>query len=134
MTGIQWMYVPNSHLTSDKPRKSVMVGPPVMPDKRLQVCIKRFEVQALSTTGDRKSTRLNSSHSQISYAVFCLKNTDTVACLNSLGAAHPRPARVILVDNGSTDGSLELLRASAANPGLSIIASGANLSFSGVHN
>src|SRR2546427_1141565 len=27
---------------------------------------------ALSTT-DRKSTRLNSSHSQISYAVFCLK-------------------------------------------------------------
>src|SRR5688572_32307822 len=26
-----------------------------------------------STTTDRKSTRLNSSHSQISYAVFCLK-------------------------------------------------------------
>src|SRR5205085_5758322 len=25
------------------------------------------------TPGDRKSTRLNSSHSQISYAVFCLK-------------------------------------------------------------
>src|SRR2546430_13479868 len=25
--------------------------------------------------GDRKSTRLNSSHSQISYAVFCLKKT-----------------------------------------------------------
>src|SRR5256712_2427291 len=24
--------------------------------------------------GDRKSTRLNSSHDQISYAVFCLKN------------------------------------------------------------
>src|SRR2546430_12681788 len=27
----------------------------------------------LSNTRDRKSTRLNSSHSQISYAVFCLK-------------------------------------------------------------
>src|SRR5256886_4892701 len=26
-----------------------------------------------SSSGDRKSTRLNSSHSQISYAVFCLK-------------------------------------------------------------
>src|SRR2546427_8496929 len=26
-----------------------------------------------SLRGDRKSTRLNSSHSQISYAVFCLK-------------------------------------------------------------
>src|SRR2546430_8825428 len=28
---------------------------------------------ALGTKPDRKSTRLNSSHSQISYAVFCLK-------------------------------------------------------------
>src|SRR5688572_31542037 len=27
----------------------------------------------LGLGGDRKSTRLNSSHSQISYAVFCLK-------------------------------------------------------------
>src|SRR2546430_10323721 len=27
----------------------------------------------IPATGDRKSTRLNSSHSQISYAVFCLK-------------------------------------------------------------
>src|SRR2546430_3705038 len=27
----------------------------------------------MSDDGDRKSTRLNSSHSQISYAVFCLK-------------------------------------------------------------
>src|SRR2546430_12914725 len=27
----------------------------------------------LPRLGDRKSTRLNSSHSQISYAVFCLK-------------------------------------------------------------
>src|SRR5688572_33502792 len=28
---------------------------------------------AFDPVGDRKSTRLNSSHSQISYAVFCLK-------------------------------------------------------------
>src|SRR3712207_8450375 len=27
----------------------------------------------LATSGDRKSTRLNSSHANISYAVFCLK-------------------------------------------------------------
>src|SRR2546430_7141949 len=27
----------------------------------------------IATSPDRKSTRLNSSHSQISYAVFCLK-------------------------------------------------------------
>src|SRR2546427_1320127 len=29
--------------------------------------------QLVASGGDRKSTRLNSSHSQISYAVFCLK-------------------------------------------------------------
>src|SRR2546430_13031312 len=29
---------------------------------------------------DRKSTRLNSSHSQISYAVFCLKKKDRCLC------------------------------------------------------
>src|SRR5256886_10951964 len=30
-------------------------------------------IHAGGKIGDRKSTRLNSSHSQISYAVFCLK-------------------------------------------------------------
>src|SRR2546430_11061983 len=30
-------------------------------------------IQGKGLVGDRKSTRLNSSHSQISYAVFCLK-------------------------------------------------------------
>src|SRR2546430_8815015 len=42
---------------------------------------------------DRKSTRLNSSHSQISYAVFCLKkkkNTlDTTPI--STRSSHPEP-------------------------------------------
>src|SRR2546430_3246158 len=32
---------------------------------------------------DRKSTRLNSSHSQISYAVFCLKKKKTRTCASS---------------------------------------------------
>src|SRR5438105_7433503 len=35
-------------------------------------------VEALRTVGDRKSTRLNSSHEWISYAVFCLKKKKTV--------------------------------------------------------
>src|SRR3712207_8119911 len=30
--------------------------------------------------GDRKSTRLNSSHANISYAVFCLHKTLTLTC------------------------------------------------------
>src|SRR3712207_8847528 len=31
--------------------------------------------------GDRKSTRLNSSHANISYAVFCLKKKQNITCL-----------------------------------------------------
>src|SRR6516165_4245073 len=41
--------------------------------------------------GDRKSTRLNSSHSQISYAVFCLKKQkppDTSLLLQTLESAR----------------------------------------------
>src|SRR2546427_1829901 len=38
----------------------------------------RFDVDASTRNViDRKSTRLNSSHSQISYAVFCLKKKKT---------------------------------------------------------
>src|SRR6266853_3306983 len=36
-------------------------------------CIRRRPRRCAPGRGDRKSTRLNSSHSQISYAVFCLK-------------------------------------------------------------
>src|SRR3712207_8751114 len=32
---------------------------------------------------DRKSTRLNSSHANISYAVFCLKKKNKITCLSS---------------------------------------------------
>src|SRR2546427_3964449 len=35
--------------------------------------------------GDRKSTRLNSSHSQISYAVFCLKKKIKPGCVPICG-------------------------------------------------
>src|SRR2546430_12173192 len=35
--------------------------------------LKRLWTYAQGRAEDRKSTRLNSSHSQISYAVFCLK-------------------------------------------------------------
>src|SRR2546430_8347776 len=34
--------------------------------------------------GDRKSTRLNSSHSQISYAVFCLKKKKKTQIIHHL--------------------------------------------------
>src|SRR2546430_11471469 len=41
----------------------------------------------VSGARDRKSTRLNSSHSQISYAVFCLKKKSNL-----------RPAGLVLAD------------------------------------
>src|SRR5207245_5830305 len=40
---------------------------------RVVTNIVSFEVDADFTDADRKSTRLNSSHGSISYAVFCLK-------------------------------------------------------------
>src|SRR5438270_9190918 len=40
-----------------------------------------LQADEIATMGaDRKSTRLNSSHSQISYAVFCLKKKNINAC------------------------------------------------------
>src|SRR5690606_40658438 len=43
-------------------------------------------VRAANPAGDRKSTRLNSSHVKISYAVFCLKKKR-----NGIGAAPSYP-------------------------------------------
>src|SRR5258708_21959253 len=40
---------------------------------RVQGTLRRREVLLTRPRGDRKSTRLNSSHQIISYAVFCLK-------------------------------------------------------------
>src|SRR2546427_8857247 len=42
---------------------------------------------------DRKSTRLNSSHSQISYAVFCLKKKNTVTPRSSTRQVRGAPDR-----------------------------------------
>src|SRR2546427_9274167 len=42
--------------------------------------------RAVTAYQDRKSTRLNSSHSQISYAVFCLKKKKTDPLLFHLKA------------------------------------------------
>src|SRR2546430_13001237 len=43
-----------------------------------------FGARFLLGIGDRKSTRLNSSHSQISYAVFCLKKKKTNSVSDSI--------------------------------------------------
>src|SRR3712207_7444239 len=45
-----------------------------------QALLEHPDVNAISFTGsvDRKSTRLNSSHAKISYAVFCLKKKQKI--------------------------------------------------------
>src|SRR3712207_8966858 len=44
--------------------------------------------QAEQVVADRKSTRLNSSHANISYAVFCLKKKKINMRTNSVHSAH----------------------------------------------
>src|SRR5689334_24327965 len=41
------------------------------------VCL-NHQLRTWNVTSDRKSTRLNSSHSSISYAVFCLKKKNSI--------------------------------------------------------
>src|SRR2546430_4242836 len=47
---------------------------------------------------DRKSTRLNSSHSQISYAVFCLKKKKTQFNVATNGTEQVQAAAMLVVD------------------------------------
>src|SRR5256886_6120161 len=54
--------------------------------KRAGLAPARFHTLASTSAsgaskGDRKSTRLNSSHSQISYAVFCLKKKKLIPAI-----------------------------------------------------
>src|SRR2546422_5145504 len=50
----------------------------------------RSELSAHQSRADRKSTRLNSSHGYISYAVFCLKKKKTKHTGHPPVAAHRR--------------------------------------------
>jgi len=62
---------------------------------------------------------------------------DTIQCLESLAAAQPKPASVVVVDNASTDGSVPALarwaeHCKAARP--TIVASDSNRGFAGGSN
>src|SRR2546430_6403557 len=54
-------------LTCTAEKSSMRLPPPI------QRTYAKSAVGRMASSIDRKSTRLNSSHSQISYAVFCLK-------------------------------------------------------------
>src|SRR5206468_10495286 len=51
-----------------------------LPRKRISplILVLRARVSPMTEDQDRKSTRLNSSHDQISYAVFCLKKKNRI--------------------------------------------------------
>lgn len=68
------------------------------------------------------------------YAVVLSWNgrEDTLRCLDSLAAVTGPPIRVVCVDNGSTDGSVEAIR--KRHPEVHVIENGANLGFSGGNN
>src|SRR3712207_7793078 len=56
-------------------RRGSAAGPPTVSGNAGQTVVRRRRAAAVTPvpTTDRKSTRLNSSHANISYAVFCLK-------------------------------------------------------------
>src|SRR3712207_7572445 len=53
-------------------------------DPELAEVVERAGVPEALGLADRKSTRLNSSHANISYAVFCLKKKQTINTTNTL--------------------------------------------------
>src|SRR2546427_2740985 len=52
------------------------------------VALAALAVEVDGAAQDRKSTRLNSSHSQISYAVFCLKKKKTKQISTYIELSH----------------------------------------------
>src|SRR2546427_4518304 len=63
---------------------------PASPDQHHRVLLQIVAFPADVADQDRKSTRLNSSHSQISYAVFCLKKKKIV-CVIMCVRIHSAP-------------------------------------------
>src|SRR5436309_15096087 len=51
---------------------------PTSYDRLIREIAERYGVEYALVKADRKSTRLNSSHVKISYAVFCLKKKKTI--------------------------------------------------------
>src|SRR5256885_12245314 len=69
---------------------------------------------SIPITSDRKSTRLNSSHLVISYAVFCLKKQQNSSSTGDLGDDPP----FLGLRGGTTRLSLPQLRSLSLRPNL----------------
>src|SRR2546428_10057558 len=89
------------------PYTTLFRSPPIHPvpvDGRDQLVDERLRGEAGHDELDRKSTRLNSSHDQMSYAVFCLKKKKTLKL-------QSEPS---MSENGATDNRTRLGRYSAS--------------------
>src|SRR2546428_7946375 len=75
------------------PRSTLFPYTTLFRSRELERSVPAFEQRFHPLRGpggeDRKSTRLNSSHDQISYAVFCLKKKTT----HDIGSIQPGDAR-----------------------------------------
>jgi hypothetical protein len=60
--------------------------------------------------------------------------TDTLACIGSLRELKYRNHRVVVIDNGSTDGSVSALRGARSRLEFELIEAGANLGYAGGNN
>src|SRR2546430_2854909 len=87
------------------------------------VALKVLRPELAASLGDRKSTRLNSSHSQISYAVFCLKkkkhfnNNYSGLARGAVGAAYLVTAGSHRVGSKGSPQHGHAARASGHGPG-----------------
>src|SRR2546429_6609697 len=63
-----------------------------------------------STHQDRKSTRLNSSHGYISYAVFCLKKKKNISPHINISTPHPKLTKMITLSNKTTSATRKYIQ------------------------
>src|SRR5207245_2198644 len=80
-------------------RRATRPGPPAPPGGRGSPAPRRPGPSVVARSADRKSTRLNSSHGSISYAVFCLKKKKEAArqYLHTRGTRQGRYAVLIIL-------------------------------------
>src|SRR5436190_5331952 len=71
--GNQWSFFPSGAVSWRISQEEFLRNSKSISDLKLRLSYGLSGNQAVASLQDRKSTRLNSSHTVISYAVFCLK-------------------------------------------------------------
>src|SRR5256885_7409239 len=70
---------------NERDQAFILIGERAAPQQSARIRRQAGQIPGLGAPVDRKSTRLNSSHLVISYAVFCLKKKNTPST-----PAHPK--------------------------------------------